>query len=98
MIGSVIHKHCIGSVIRKYNNLESVSVSATTQYGFQKGMKLSKDEGYKATVKKLSKNLIGENVIDMFTGNSVTSNMMKMSLSYLIFLKRKRSLEVKARG
>ena len=53
MVGSVIHEHCIGSVIREYNNLESVSVSATTQYGFQKGMKVFKDEGYKVTVKEL---------------------------------------------
>ena len=34
----------------------------------------------------------------MLSGNSITSDMMKMSLSYLVFLKRKRSLEVKARG
>ena len=65
---------------------------------FQKGTKVFKDERYKATVKELSKNLIGKNVIDMLPGNSVTSDMMKMSLSYLMFLKRKRSLDVKARG
>ena len=89
MIGSVIHEHCIGSVIREYNNLEPVPLSATTQYGFQEGMKVFKDEGYKATVKELSKNLIGKNVIDMLPENSVTSDMMKMSLSYLMFLKRR---------
>ena len=66
--------------------------------GFQKGMKVFKDEQYKATVKKLSKNLIEKDIIDMLPGSSVTSDMMKMSLSYLMFLKRKRSLEVKARG
>ena len=96
MIGSVLHKHCIGSVIREYNNFESVSVSAKTQYGFQKVIKLFKDEGYKATVKELSKNLIGKNVIDMLPGNSVTSVMMKMSLSYLIFLKKKEKLGSKS--
>ena len=84
-IGSVLHEHCIGSVIREYNNLESVAVSATTQYGFQKGMKLFKDEGYKATIKELGKNLIGKNVIDMLPANSVTSDMIKMSLSYTMF-------------
>ena len=73
VIGSMIHEHCIGSVIREYNNLESVSVSATPQYGFEKGMKLFKDEGYKATIKELGKNLIGKNVIDMLPANSVTS-------------------------
>ena len=98
MVGSVIHEHCISSVIRECNNLEAVSVSSTQQYGFQKGMKIFKDEGYKATVKELGKNLIGKNVIDMLPAKSVTHDMMKMSLSYLMFLKRKRSLEIKARG
>ena len=81
MVGSVIHEHCIGSVIREYNNLEAVSVSSTPQYSFQKGMKVFKDEGYKATVKELGKNLIGKNVIDMLPARSVTHNMMKMSLA-----------------
>ena len=98
MVGSVIHEHCIGSVIREYNNLEAVSVSSTPQYSFQKGMKVFKDEGYKATVKELGKNLVGKNVIDMLPARSVTHDMMKMSLAYLMFLKRKRSLDVKARG
>ena len=61
IVGSVIHEHCIGSIIREYNNLEPVSVLVTTQYGFQKGMKVFKDEGCKATVKELSKNFIGKN-------------------------------------
>ena len=98
VIGAVTHKHYIGSVMREYNNLESVLVSSTPQYGFQKGMKVFREEGHTATVKELSKNLIGKNVIDMLPAKSVTHDMMKMSLSYLMFLKRKRNLEVKARG
>ena len=31
VIGSVVHEHCIGSAIREYNNLESVSMSPTPQ-------------------------------------------------------------------
>ena len=90
VIGSLIHEQCIGSAIREYNNLQSVSLSATPQYGFQKGLKVFKEEGYKATMKELGKNLIWKNVIDMLPANSVTSDMMKMSLSYFMFLKRKK--------
>ena len=98
MIEAVSHEHCIGSVIREYNNLESVLVSSTPQYSFQKGMKVFREEGHAATVKKLGKNLIGKNVISMLPAKSVTHDIMKMSLSYFIVLKRKRNLEVKARG
>ena len=82
MVGLVIHEHCIGSVIREYNNLEAVS--STPQYGFQKGMKVFKEKGHTATVKELDKNLIDKNVIDMLPARSITHDMMKMSLSYLM--------------
>ena len=49
MVGSVIHEHYIRSVIREYNNLKATQ--STPQYRFQKGMKVSKEKGYKATVK-----------------------------------------------
>ena len=49
-------------------------------------------------MKQLGKNLIGKNVIDMLPARSITHDMMKMSLSYLLFLKRKRNGLVKARG
>ena len=86
MIGAVSYEHCIGSVIREYNNLELVSVSPTPQYGFQKGMKVFREEGHAATVKELGKNLIGKNVIDMLPAKSITHDMMKISLSYLMFV------------
>ena len=49
-------------------------------------------------MKELGKNLIGKNVIDMLPARSITHDMMKMSLSYLMFLKRKRHGLIKARG
>ena len=61
-------------------------------------MKACKKSGYKATVKEFDKNLIGRNVINMLPAQSITHDMMKMSLSYLMFLKRKRNGQVKARG
>ena len=61
-------------------------------------MKVFKEKGHKATVKKLDKNLIGKNGINMLPARSITHDMMKMFLAYLMFLKRKKSGQVKARG
>ena len=60
-------------------------------------MKLFKKSGHEAAVKELDKNLISRNVIDMLPARSITHAMMKMSLAYLMFLKRKKSGLVKAR-
>ena len=57
-----------------------------------------KKRGHEAKVKELDKNLIGCNMIDMLPARSVTHDMMEMFFSYLIFLQRKRSGHVKARG
>ena len=71
---------------------------STPQYGFQKGLKVFKEAGYDATLKELDKNLIGDNVLEMLPAKSITHDMMKMSLDYLMFLKRKRFGNIKARG
>ena len=71
---------------------------STPQYGFQKGLKVFKEVGYEVTLKELDKNLIGKNVLDMLPPRSITHDMMKMSLDYLMFLKRKRFGMIKARG
>ena len=95
MVGSVIHEIIVGSVIQKYGNLEATL--STPQYGFQKGLKKFKELGYEATIKELDKNLTGKNIMDMLSAKSVTHDMMKMSLAYLMFLKRKRCGKIKAR-
>jgi hypothetical protein len=48
------------SVISGYGNLEATL--STPQYGFQKGLKVFGESGYKATIKELDANLIGRNV------------------------------------
>ena len=63
---------------------------------FRNEQKCSK-KGYEATMKELNKNIIGRNVIDMLLVRSVTHDMIKMSLTYLIFQKRKRDRQIKAR-
>ena len=92
----VIREYVVGSVIQHYGSLE-VSLS-TPQYGFKKGLEVFKDVGYDATLKELDKNLIGKNVLEMLPPKSITNEMMRMSLSYLMFLKRKRFGKIKARG
>ena len=82
-------------MIREYTNLEATL--STPQYGFQKVMKVFKEKGHKATAKELNKNLIGKNVINMLLARSITYDVMKMSLTYLMFLKIKRSGQDKAR-
>ena len=37
----------------------------------------------------MDKNLIGKNVMDILSAKSITHDRMKMSLAYLMFLKRK---------
>ena len=55
-------------------------------------------EGYEATVSELSDNLIGMDAVDMLDQSRVTSDVYANALSYLMFLKRKRTSKVKARG
>ena len=95
MVGSIINEYMAGSVIQHYGNLKATL--STPQYGFDKGLKIFKEVGYNATMKELDKNLIGKNVLDMLPARSVTHDMMKMLLSYLMFLKRKRCGKIKAR-
>ena len=71
---------------------------STPQYVFKKGLDVFKDVGYDAILKELDKNLIGKNVLEMLPPMSITNDMMKMSLSYLMFLKRKLFGKIKARG
>ena len=80
-------RHCL-TVIKGYGNLEANL--STPQYGFKKGLAIFGGPGYDATVKELDDNLIGRDVIIMLNPESVTYDMFRMYLSYLMFLKRKR--------
>jgi hypothetical protein len=91
-----VHTQYCMSVISGYGNLEATL--STPQYGFQKGLKVFGEDGYKATIKELDANLIGRNVIDILSPECITRDIFKMSLGYLMFLKRKRCGKIKARG
>ena len=71
---------------------------ATPQYGFRKGLKVFGDEGYDAAVCELKDNLLGRDCVRMLKGKEVTHTVRKKALSYLMFLKRKRSSRIKGRG
>jgi hypothetical protein len=87
--------YCL-SIIKGFGNLEATL--STPQYGFKKGLSIFGGPGYDATIKELDENLIGRDVIQMLQPQSVTYEMFQMSLSYLMFLKRKRCGKIKARG
>ena len=87
------------STITMYNNIDSLhGLRSTPQYGFNRGMKEFGQEGYDATVSELSDNPIGMDVVDMLDKSRITSDVYMNALSYLMFLKRKRTNVVKARG
>ena len=87
------------SVITTYNNIDGLhGLRSTPQYGFNRGMKEFGQAGYDATVSELSDNLIGMDAVQMLDKSWITSDVFMNALSYLMFLKRKRTDVVKARG
>ena len=77
---------------------ETEASKATPQYGFRKGLKLFGDKDYQATKDELKVNLFERGCIDMLSSNNLTWDIIKQASGYLIFLKRKQSGKMKARG
>ena len=65
--------------------------------GFRKALKLFGDKGYQATKNELKVNLLGRGCIDMLSEN-LTWDIRKQPLGYLMYLRRKQSGKMKARG
>ena len=87
------------SAITTYNSVDGLhGLRSTPQYGFNQGMKEFEQVGYNATVSKLSNNLISIDAVDMLDKTQITSDKYVNVLSYLMFLKKKRTGAVKARG
>ena len=53
---------------------------------------------YNATVSELSDNFIGMDAVEMLDKSRITSDVFMNALSYFMFLKRKKTDFVKARG
>ena len=87
------------SVIATYSNVDGLhGLRSTPQYGFNIGISKFGKAGYDATVSELSNNLIGINAVKMLNKKQITSDVCINVLSYLMFLKRKRTSDIKARG
>lgn len=84
------------SIIATYSNMDGLK--STPQYGFNKGLSMFKDKGCKASVSKFSDNVIGMNTVDLIDMKQLTKDICISALSYLMFLKRKKTVTVKARG
>ena len=98
MVGSKTDLYML-SAITTYNNIDDLhGLWSTPQYGFNRGMQEFRQAGYDATVSELSDNLIGMDALDMLDKSRITSDVYMNALTYLMFLKRKRTDVVKARG
>ena len=84
------------SIIATFTNRDGLR--STPQYEFSRGISEFKQEGYNTTVSELSNNLIGMNAVDMLDKKQITKDICITALSYLMFLKRKRTGDVKERG
>ena len=61
-------------------------------------MQLFGQEGYDATMSELKENLTDREVVEMIPASSITNNIFNLSLGYLMYLKKKRDGQCKARG
>ena len=61
-------------------------------------MSIFQKEGHEATIKELDENLVGRDAIDLLDPQDISQEIFHSALNYLMFLKRKRSGTVKARG
>ena len=87
------------SAITTYNNIDGLhGLRFTPQFGFNRAMKEFGQAGYNATVLELSDNLFGRDAVEMVDKSNITGDVFIHALSYLMFLKRKRTDIVKARG
>ena len=87
------------SAITTYNNIDGLhGLRSTSQYGFNRGMKEFGQVGYDATVSELSNNPIGMDAVAMLDKSRIISDVFMNELSYLMFLKRKRTDIEKATG
>jgi hypothetical protein len=79
-------------------NMRSHASKSTPQYGFSRGMKEFGDDGWKATLSELRDNLLGMDAVHMINSKEIDKALSIDALAYLMFLKRKRTGKIKARG
>ena len=82
--------------VSQYQKIEATM--STKQYGMKAGLKIFGDGGLDAVSSEIRDNLHGRGVIEPVRRERVTHHIRMESLSYLMFLKRKRSGKIKGRG
>ena len=70
---------------------EQHASKATPQYGFHKGIKEFHDKGREATKQELYENLLGMDAVTMVKPKNLEPELCINALTYLMFLKRKRT-------
>ena len=96
------NKHGLIDYIQKDNQQQDglcsfVNHMLLTQYGIKRGLELFEQEGVDAVLKEL-RQMHNLQVIEPLHHEQVTKEMRQRALNYLMFLKRKKSGQVKGRG
>ena len=78
--------------------VESHASKVTPQYGFHRGIKEFGNDGREVTKQELYKNLLGMDAVTMIKPEKLEKDLCLNALTYLMFLKRKRTGKIKAWG
>ena len=93
--GSVVKTDVDWCVIE---SMQSHASKYTPQYGFSRGMKEYGEDGWNATMSELKDNLLGMDAVHIVKSKDINKALIIDALAYLMFLKRKRTGKIKARG
>ena len=77
---------------------QSHASNTTPQYGFHRSIKEFGNDGREATKHELYENLLGMDAVTMVNPKELNKDLCLNALTYLMFLKQKRTGKVKARG
>ena len=91
-------KSYITAAIRNFSRTDLGGLVSTPQYFFDRGIQIFGKSGYDATMKELRDNLIGMEAIEALPPEHVDDQVRSRAMRYLMFIKRKKSFEIKSRG
>ena len=91
-------KAYITAAIQNFSRTDLGGLVSTPQYFFERGIQIFGKSGYDATMKELKDNLIGMEAIEALSPEEVDEEVRSRAMRYLMFIKRKKSSEVKSRG
>ena len=86
--------------IENFNEIEVIKshdIKVIPQFGFGRGIREFNNLGWEATKNELQENLLGMDTVCMVKQPDLKQDLVLNALSYLIFLKRKSKVMIKAR-